>query len=572
VIAAFTVGWDLGEAQAAEDADGRKKMNAEGNTRVLIAGGGVAALEAAIALRDLAGDRVDVELLAPEAHFWYRPMSVAAPFALGDVARLELDGIARELGASFTLGALTGIDAWRHRAYTSMNTEIEYDALLVACGALPMPAVDGALTFRGPADIEVVQHVLADLERDEIASVAFVVPWGAVWSLPAYELALLTAAHLEEQGPRRATVSLLTPELQPLQLYGQPAGEAIGDLFETRDIRLYTDVHATAFKDGHLHLLPDGVFEVDRVVALPRLVGQPLDGLPQTLDGFIPVDAHGQVEGIADVYAAGDITSFRVKHGGIATQQALAAAQTIAANTGADVEPERFRPVVHGLLLTGREPRFLRRELGGRAAQQRPVASYEPLWWPPAKIVGRYLAPFLASLQGEAVEPESAAAPTGAVAVEVTLEPETVARLATSRLTVDRDALGDEVGVAELMSSDVVVVAPEDTLGEVAEHLLARNLSAAVVAEYGRVIGILTKRDLVSAFAARAHPSEARARQWMTAEPVTLDRDAPATEAALLMREYEIHHLPIVEEGRAVGMVHLDDVRAVAVLPIGLGF
>ena len=153
----------------------------------------MALLEAALALRDLAADRVDVELLAPEPHFWYRPLSVAAPFELGEVTRFELDGLAPSSAQAFTLASLTGIDEWRHIAHTSKNTQITYDMLLVACGALPFPAIPGALTFRGPADIEVVQHLLEEITRGDVHSVAFVIPWGAVWSLPAYELALLTA-------------------------------------------------------------------------------------------------------------------------------------------------------------------------------------------------------------------------------------------------------------------------------------------------------------------------------------------------------------------------------------------
>src|ERR671922_1449556 len=115
--------------------------------RVLIAGGGVAALEAALALRSIAEGRVRVELLAPEPRFWYRPQAVSAPFRLGGVMHLELDGIAREIGAELTPGGLVGIDAWRHIAYASKNAEIEYDMLLIACGAVPMPAIPGAITF-----------------------------------------------------------------------------------------------------------------------------------------------------------------------------------------------------------------------------------------------------------------------------------------------------------------------------------------------------------------------------------------------------------------------------------------
>ena len=148
---------------------------------VLIAGGGVAALEAALALREVAADRVDVELLAPEPYFWYRPLSVAAPFELGEVNRFELESLARECGASFTLGALTGIDAWRHVAHTSKNKQIPYEMLLVACGALPFPAIAGALTFRGPSDVDLVSQVLGGIAAGDVQSVAFVIPWGSVW-------------------------------------------------------------------------------------------------------------------------------------------------------------------------------------------------------------------------------------------------------------------------------------------------------------------------------------------------------------------------------------------------------
>jgi sulfide:quinone oxidoreductase len=286
-------------------------------TRVLIAGGGVAALEAALALRDLAEDRVSVELLAPEPHFWYRPLAVAAPFQLGDVRRFELDGLTLSIGASFTRGALCAVDAWRHIAHTSMNVEIEYDTLLVACGAVPTPAIPGALTFRGPADIEKIEHLLEEIEGGGVHSVAFAIPWGAVWSLPAYELALLTAAHLQARGTRNVELTLVTPEEEPLQLFGSPASEAVRELLAKRGVSIRAGAYAAEFTEGKLRLIPEGSVPAERVVALPRLRGAPIDGLPQTLHGFIPVDAHCRVHGVEDVFAAGDITSFTVKQGGV---------------------------------------------------------------------------------------------------------------------------------------------------------------------------------------------------------------------------------------------------------------
>ena len=249
-----------------------------GKQRVLIAGGGVAALEAALALQDHAADRVAVELLAPEPHFWYRPASVAAPFELGTVTHFELDGLTRQIGASFTLGALTGIDEWRHVAYTSRNTQIPYEMLLVACGALPFPAVPGALTFRGPADIELIEHLLEEIVGGEVHSVAFVIPWGAVWSLPAYELALLTATHLRERGVKDVDLTLVTPEAEPLELFGPPASAATQALLDERGVHFQARAHAGQFADGELELIPTGSVSVDRVVALPRLQGAPSTG------------------------------------------------------------------------------------------------------------------------------------------------------------------------------------------------------------------------------------------------------------------------------------------------------
>ena len=167
--------------------------------------------------------------------------------------------------------------------------------------------------------------------------------------------------------------------------------------------------------------------------------------------------------------------------------------------------------MLRGLLLTGREPRYLRREVSAQP-EHAPVASYEPLWWPPAKIVGHHLAPFLAS-QVSAEEPTSASdPPAGAVSLEIELDRDTLEGLSSSRLRFDEADDGESV--EELMSPDPVVVAPEDTLGEAAERLLERGTTAAAVAEYGRLIGILTAGDLVRASARRVHPSEGRVPLW----------------------------------------------------------
>ena len=114
--------------------------------------------------------------------------------------------------------------------------------------------------------------------------------------------------------------------------------------------------------------------------------------------------------------------------------------------------------------------------------------------------------------------------------------------------------------VGEIMTSDVLTVDPSDTIGETAQKMVERGVSSAVVSDYGNLIGIVTERDLTRAVAGRVHTSEARVREWMTSDPITLTRDASADEAARIMLDNGFRHVPIVEEGRAVGIVSIRDV------------
>jgi CBS domain-containing protein len=114
--------------------------------------------------------------------------------------------------------------------------------------------------------------------------------------------------------------------------------------------------------------------------------------------------------------------------------------------------------------------------------------------------------------------------------------------------------------LAELMSRDVVAVAPEDTLGEAAERMSGNDVGSAVVLEHGRLIGILTERDLLRAVAGRVHSSEARVREWMTADPVTAQEDTTHAEALDTMMEHGFRHLPVVDGERTLGIVSIRDV------------
>jgi sulfide:quinone oxidoreductase len=382
---------------------------------VLIAGGGVAALEAALALRD--EDRVSVEVVAPDTEFTYRPLAVAEPFRVADVRSFPLKVLVEKAGAELRRGTLVSVDPDRHIVRTDEDDELSYDVLLLALGARPRPVVTNALTFSGPADGRALRALLDEALAGEVRHVSFALPAGVAWPLPLYELALLTYTHLTDAGAANIRLTIVTPEDAPLGLFGEEASDAVRELLEMRGIEVVTGTTPVAFEDGALRLAPDGRLETDRVVAMPKLEGAPPDGVPHDAEGFVPVDEHGRVVGVDDVLAAGDLTTFPVKQGGIATQQADAAAATIAAQAGAPIDPEPFRPVLRGILLTGVFPRYLRAELGKRSS----TVDTEPLWWPPAKIVGRHLAPFLAEQLGLSEQPPPSLA-EGAVRVEVDLD------------------------------------------------------------------------------------------------------------------------------------------------------
>ncbi|HKB21085.1 MAG TPA: FAD/NAD(P)-binding oxidoreductase [Gaiellaceae bacterium] len=360
--------------------------------KVLIAGAGVAGLEAALALRALTGDRVAVELVAPGPDFVYRPLAVTAPFGVGETERFPLGPLAAEAGAELTEAAVRAVHPERMTVETFEGTELSYDALLLALGAVPVASVAGAVAFRGPGDEPALAEVLQDARAGNVRRLAFTMPAGISWPLPMYELALLTAVHLADAGAE-VLIEVVTPEQQPLQLFGPTATASVAEQLDVHGIRLHTDTVPLAVEGNVFSFVGTGSIEVDRVVALPRIEGPRLAGVPHDSNGFVPTDAHARVRGLHDVYAAGDLTDFPIKQGGLAAQEADAAAEAIAASAGAGIVPRPFAPVLRGLMLTGLTPRFMETELGSLETQ----LDTEPLWWPPAKIAGRHLGPFLAS-------------------------------------------------------------------------------------------------------------------------------------------------------------------------------
>jgi sulfide:quinone oxidoreductase len=385
----------------------------ERRTRVLVAGGGVAALELILALRDLAAGRVEVDLLSAQHEFVYRPLAVAEPFGVGKAHRFDLAAIAQDCGARLRLGVLTGVEAQRGRALTADGHELGFDILAIAVGARSREGLPGALTFGGHESRGAFRGLLDELRAGGIGRLAFAVPGGTVWALPLYELALMTSTYAAARGLAHVQVILVTPEDAPLGIFGRAASNAIRALLRDRGIDVRTGASPTLVEDGRLLVTPGEPVTADRVVTLPVLDGPRLAGVPHDSRGFIPIDEYGRVEGLDAIFAAGDATTFPVKQGGIATQQADVAAEGIAAAAGAPLTPKPFRPVLRGVLLTGGWPAHLRAELRGDQGEAS-MMEMEPLWWPPSKVAGYYLSRYVATLV--AAEPPP---PEGGIQIEV---------------------------------------------------------------------------------------------------------------------------------------------------------
>ncbi len=352
------------------------------------------AVEATLALRALAKERVSIDLIAPTREFVYRPLTVLEPFGGGEAPRFNLAEIALDQGARHHQDAAVAIDTERRFVRTANGSELGYDALVVATGVEAVEAVEGAITFKETGDRAAFKKILLEAERGFGRRIVFAVPPGVTWTLPIYELALNTAAYLSTRVHARMKVTLVTPEDAPLGLFGSRASDVVRDLLEERGIELRTGAYPVAFAQGLLTLVPDGSLEADHVVTLPRLSGRPPAGLPSDDDGFVAVDEHCLVHGLEDVYAVGDMTDFPIKQGGITTEQADAAAEAIASRAGAPVTPHPFRPVLRGVMLMGDEPRYLSAHIT-RGPAIESEADVEPLWWPPSKIPGRRIALYL---------------------------------------------------------------------------------------------------------------------------------------------------------------------------------
>jgi sulfide:quinone oxidoreductase len=363
--------------------------------KVIIAGGGVAGLESAFALHELAADHVAVTLIAPGEEFIYRPLSIGEPFSSSWAERYPLAPLAAAAGAELVHDTLASVDPAARTIHTGSGTEMSYDALILGLGASLRPYSDHATNVDDARMDELLHGLVQDIEGGYTKRLAIVIPGPMPWPFPAYELALMASERAWDMQSD-LDVTVLTPERTPLEAFGATASQAVAKLLSDRRIEVVTSAYCEVPRTGLVVVHPGGrTVAADRVVAFPQLVGPEVSDLPSDGGGFIPVDEYGRVRGVDRVWAAGDGTDYPVKQGGVAAQLADTAAQSIAALAGVPMDVRPFAPVVEGVLMTGGTARYLRATPGGPEGDGESVFAELRQGARPPKIAARYLGPHL---------------------------------------------------------------------------------------------------------------------------------------------------------------------------------
>jgi sulfide:quinone oxidoreductase len=336
-------------------------------------------------------------------------MVVREPFAYGPANRYPLARIVRDAGAELLEGELAWIDPVAKAIHTKADETIEYDALVLALGATITKRYPHALTIDDRHLDEALHGLIQDIEGDYIHKLAFVAPGRMAWPLPLYELALMTAGRAYDMQIKLET-TIVTPEDSPLAIFGSAASHAVVDLLAAAKVETISSAYAEVPSYDEVLINPgERHLKVDRVIALPELYGPVVRGIPLAENAFIRVDPYCRVPAVECIYAAGDATDFPIKMGGIGSQQADIAAQSIAALAGASVTPERFNPVIHAMLLTHEEPRYLTAHITGGHGFSSEITD-TPTWSPGRKIAAKYLAPYLEERDRESPSGASAGA------------------------------------------------------------------------------------------------------------------------------------------------------------------
>ncbi len=388
---------------------------------VCVVGGGTAGLEGLLAARQQLGAKVELTLIAPEREFRYRPMRVGSLFRASPERGLAIADLVAEVGATWVVDCASVVREAEGSVLTRDGDIVGFDFLLLAPGARSRRALRQGYVWERGADPSFLDQIILDLVAGKVRSVAVVIPRGARWPLPAYELALVLAWTAIRTDAR---VTLITAEPTPLGALGRAATDMVVRELDAAGVETVSGVElvdalqpdAGPRELGGVILLPERAADeadaligkptsparvrlgtgstasFDRLISLPTIIGPLIGGVAADAGGFVEVDEALKVCDSQRVWAAGGCIAAALEHSALAAQQADAAIAAIAAANGAGPPRPSGAPELTGLLLSGQRDQWL---------AENPLGTHEPstrcLWWPPGRAVGRMLAQRIAA-------------------------------------------------------------------------------------------------------------------------------------------------------------------------------
>lgn len=393
---------------------------------VCVVGGGTAGLEGLLLARELLGPQADLRLVAPEREFRYRPTSADSLFRPVAERGLRIADIVAQAGATWIDDRAAAVDDAQRSILTRDGDTVEFDFSLLAAGARSKRALrQGYLWARG-GDPSFLDRLLEQAAAGSVRTIAVVVPRGARWPIPAYELALVLAWSASASASR-TRVTLITTEARPLDALGTDACDAVVRELEAAGVELMTAVEVLDGPDdglpgepvsvrivaepeaqaaGALSASPadsirpyrrgDALVRFDSLISLPTVIGPNIAGVAADAGGFVEVAEDLRVCDTQRVWAAGACIAAAFEHSALAARQADAAIMMIAAEcTGAtvgDAAGAPSAPELTGMLLTNQRDQWL---------AENPPGTHEPstrcIWWPPGRAVGQMLARHIAA-------------------------------------------------------------------------------------------------------------------------------------------------------------------------------
>jgi sulfide:quinone oxidoreductase len=384
-----------------------------------IVGAGTAGLEALLAARQRFGSSIELRLIAPDREFHYRAIRPEHTSRPVPERSLQIADVTVELGAEWVLDRVAAVHGADRQLLTRDGDLVDFDYLLLAAGVSSHRTLHQGEVWQRGSDPRFLDRIISDALAGEIKSIAIVIPRGARWPVPAYELALVLA--WRTAGVRTA-INLLTSEERPLATLGTEASNLVLDELRDAGIHLQTGVEVVDEpRDWSRHpsptlvLVPEGPdqlpnaltgrpadparihigageeVEFDRLISLPSATGPAIAGVSTDASGFIAVDEAFKVRDSHRIWAAGGCIAAALEHSALAAEQADVAITEIAAAMAGSRRPGSAAPSrvpeLTGILLSGQRDQWL-----AQNPPDTPEPSTRCLWWPPGRAVGHLLA------------------------------------------------------------------------------------------------------------------------------------------------------------------------------------